>query len=178
MNPLRHYRFLPLTLLIVSVLLPGPRIAHIANERCFLGEGACISDRFLTFWEQNGGLPVFGYATGNARPERDSATSGLLARPRSRSRQWGHQHTRIAGAVRLSALGSTLHGHRRGPICPRTRQFLAHSAEVQIEPSRSCRARAGMLLSGHLAGCVALALRRCAYDLRIPGLGSHSIDGT
>ena len=30
------------------------------NERCFPETGACISGRIREFWEQNGGLAVFG----------------------------------------------------------------------------------------------------------------------
>jgi hypothetical protein len=32
-----------------------------ASERCFPETGYCVSGRFLEFWEQNGGLPVFGF---------------------------------------------------------------------------------------------------------------------
>ncbi len=32
-----------------------------ADERCFPATGQCISGRFLSFWEENGGLAVFGY---------------------------------------------------------------------------------------------------------------------
>jgi hypothetical protein len=38
-------------------------------ERCFAETGYCISGRIREFWEQNGGLPVFGYPTTPQRPE-------------------------------------------------------------------------------------------------------------
>ena len=31
------------------------------GQRCFQETGFCISGRFLEYWQQNGGLPVFGY---------------------------------------------------------------------------------------------------------------------
>ncbi len=31
------------------------------SELCFIETGQCISGRFRTFWEQNGGLPLFGF---------------------------------------------------------------------------------------------------------------------
>jgi hypothetical protein len=40
------------------------------DERCFAETGYCISGRIRAFWEQNGGLPVFGYPTTPQRPER------------------------------------------------------------------------------------------------------------
>ena len=34
------------------------------SERCFPETGFCIAGRVREFWEQNGGLPVFGYPKG------------------------------------------------------------------------------------------------------------------
>ncbi|HEY1015852.1 MAG TPA: NHL repeat-containing protein [Herpetosiphonaceae bacterium] len=41
--------------------LAGPRPAAAQRERCFAETGQCVSGRFLEYWEQNGGLPVFGF---------------------------------------------------------------------------------------------------------------------
>lgn len=41
---------------ILSVLLLG----QDADTRCFVEYGVCIAGRIREFWEQNGGLPVFG----------------------------------------------------------------------------------------------------------------------
>ncbi len=43
--------------LLLAVVTP----AHAQTERCFPETGNCISGRIREFWEQNGGLPVFGY---------------------------------------------------------------------------------------------------------------------
>ena len=48
-------------LLLTSVLIPVPRLAAQADERCFPETGLCITGRIREFWEQNGGLPVFGF---------------------------------------------------------------------------------------------------------------------
>jgi len=48
---------LGLTIIPVSVAAQG-------DQRCFPETGHCISGRIRAFWEQNGGLPVFGYPTG------------------------------------------------------------------------------------------------------------------
>jgi hypothetical protein len=39
------------------------------DERCFEATGYCVSGRILAFWEQNGGLPVFGYPITPQRAE-------------------------------------------------------------------------------------------------------------
>ncbi|WP_157041146.1 hypothetical protein [Roseiflexus sp. RS-1] len=52
--------------LMISAILfaiatqPGVTQAR-TGERCFAETGFCISGRIREFWEQNGGLPVFGF---------------------------------------------------------------------------------------------------------------------
>ena len=38
-----------------------PQVQAQSRERCFAETGFCISGRIRTYWEQNGGLAVFGY---------------------------------------------------------------------------------------------------------------------
>jgi len=40
-----------------------------SNQRCFSETGQCIGGRIREFWEQNGGLPVFGFPTSPQRAE-------------------------------------------------------------------------------------------------------------
>jgi hypothetical protein len=47
-------------LLLSFSLLPLAAVEAQTGERCFRETGFCISGRIRTFWEQNGGLPVFG----------------------------------------------------------------------------------------------------------------------
>jgi hypothetical protein len=42
-------------------LTPADPARAQGNTRCFLETGFCISGRIREYWEQNGGLPVFGY---------------------------------------------------------------------------------------------------------------------
>lgn len=44
-----------------------------ADERCFSETGFCVSGRLLVFWNQNGGLPVFGYPI---TPQREEVIEG------------------------------------------------------------------------------------------------------
>jgi uncharacterized lipoprotein YbaY len=46
-----------------------PQVQAQTNQRCFNETNACIQGRFLQFWEQHGGLPVFGFPLGNETTE-------------------------------------------------------------------------------------------------------------
>src|SRR5690348_4614717 len=70
---MKRYLFL-LAGLMCGMLLPDARVS--AAPRCFPdapGVHACIDDRFKSFWEAEGGLPVFGYPLGPATQEQTPA---------------------------------------------------------------------------------------------------------
>ncbi|WP_054533319.1 ELWxxDGT repeat protein [Herpetosiphon geysericola] len=48
-----------LSLIVASLALP--QASYAAEAQCFAQTGFCIEGRFLEYWQQNGGLPVFGY---------------------------------------------------------------------------------------------------------------------
>ena len=62
-------------LLLAAVLIAAglfaPRTTHAQGRLCFNAPGItnCIEGRIREYWEQNGGLPVFGYPITPARPE-------------------------------------------------------------------------------------------------------------
>jgi hypothetical protein len=60
-----------LTCIIGVVALAAPERGTWAqvSQRCFDETGFCIARRIREFWEQNGGLPVFGYPTGPQQEE-------------------------------------------------------------------------------------------------------------
>ncbi len=69
----------PLLGLLVGVtllagLLPATTRAQ-TDERCFEETGYCISGRIRSFWEQNGGLPVFGLPLG---PQQEMMIDGQM----------------------------------------------------------------------------------------------------
>jgi hypothetical protein len=49
---------------ITLFLVPAGTPSHAAQSRCFPETGYCIEGRIRTFWEQQGGLRVFGYPIG------------------------------------------------------------------------------------------------------------------
>ncbi len=73
--------------LLALLALGAPRGALAQQgERCFPETGFCISGRIRQFWEQNGGLPVFGFPLG---PQAEEQIEG-----RTVQAQW-FERTRI-----------------------------------------------------------------------------------
>jgi hypothetical protein len=59
----RTFRLIPILALVgalLAVAMPGGAQAQ-TGQRCFTETGQCIEGRIREFWEQNGGLPVFGF---------------------------------------------------------------------------------------------------------------------
>ena len=60
-NNMKRLLTIVLIALALSIVLPSrPALASTA-ERCFAETGFCISGRIRQYWENNGGLPVFGF---------------------------------------------------------------------------------------------------------------------
>lgn len=55
--------------LVLTTLAPPHQSAAQTDQRCFPETGYCISGRIRAFWEQNGGLPVFGFPITPQREE-------------------------------------------------------------------------------------------------------------
>ncbi|HYF65232.1 MAG TPA: hypothetical protein VD886_20560 [Herpetosiphonaceae bacterium] len=75
-------RFARLALMALWLLAAGlvpAGSAGAAGSRCFAETGHCIEGRFLEYWEQNGGLAVFGLPIGAAGQEvnRDTGATYL-----------------------------------------------------------------------------------------------------
>lgn len=63
-----------LVLLLATSVYLAPSPVGAADEQCFPETGQCISGRFRSYWEENGGLSVFGYPLTPARTQADPAT--------------------------------------------------------------------------------------------------------
>lgn len=58
-------------LLLLAIGAPAlPAQAQSADQRCFAETGYCVSGRILEYWQQNGGLPVFGFPIGPQQQEQ------------------------------------------------------------------------------------------------------------
>jgi hypothetical protein len=62
-----------LTMLALCAVLPYAIADAQAGERCFPETGFCVGGRIRSFWEQNGGLPVFGFPIG---PQQEQVIEG------------------------------------------------------------------------------------------------------
>ena len=71
------YRFSVLLVLFATLLAATPAQAT-PGERCFTQTGYCISGTIRAYWEQNGGLPVFGYPI---TPQRTETIDGSWTGP-------------------------------------------------------------------------------------------------
>lgn len=62
-------------LILIWLLIPSGSLSVFAqtDERCFPETGFCIAGRIREFWEQNGGLPVFGFPI---TPQREELIEG------------------------------------------------------------------------------------------------------
>ncbi len=77
---MRRYLLFLLIFLALSLTPLAPDVRVQAQEGlCFPETGQCIAGRFRTYWEQNGGLPVFGFSITPARDEvnRDTGQTYL-----------------------------------------------------------------------------------------------------
>jgi hypothetical protein len=61
-----HHLSAALAILLLLCLAP---IAQAQDQRCFPETNQCISGRIRQYWEQNGGLPVFGFPTTDQHEE-------------------------------------------------------------------------------------------------------------
>jgi hypothetical protein len=75
------------------------------DEPCFPETGFCISGRIRSFWEQNGGLPVFGFPIGPQGPERVEGRL-LQVQPFERHRLELHPENPFPYDVLLGRLGA------------------------------------------------------------------------
>ena len=92
-----------ITLPLFSILLAVALIAMARAEarvqpgsRCFTETGYCIEGRIREFWEQNGGLPVFGFPITKAA-EETSQTDGRIYATVWTERERLEFHPELAG---------------------------------------------------------------------------------
>ena len=76
---MRQWPLLVAALLLASAWPLALPVAAQTDERCFDETRYCVAGRFREYWEQNGGLAVFGFPVSEARQEtnRDTGQSYL-----------------------------------------------------------------------------------------------------
>lgn len=64
-----HRKGAVLLALLLTLAAIGPRNVAAQSSSCFPETGFCIGGRFAQYWQQNGGLAVFGYPLSNELTE-------------------------------------------------------------------------------------------------------------
>jgi hypothetical protein len=115
--------------------------AHAQGERCFPETGQCISGRFRQFWDQNGGLRIFGLPITPARDEV-SPDDGRTYHTQwfERARFEYHVENQPPYDVLLGRLGSEALAHTGAQPTPPER--------VTFDPGAISAQRIGLLPSG------------------------------
>ena len=102
----RRYHIYVVLMLFLAYLLPPISSVHAQQQQCFDATHQCISGRFLQYWQQNGGLPVFGYPIGDAQPARNADTGqSYLTQAFERNRFELHPENAAPYDVLLGRLG-------------------------------------------------------------------------
>ncbi len=90
--------------LLFALAVPSAPAAAQQGRLCFAEVPDCIEGRFAEYWQQNGGLPVFGYPIGPARMER-VGDGEFLVQPFERNRFELHPENARPYDVLLGRLG-------------------------------------------------------------------------
>ena len=99
-----HYRAISTLALVLALAVGGlglPTSAQAQDARCFPETSQCIGGRFRQFWEQNGGLAVFGFPLSGELVE-----NGLTAQYFERQRFELHPENAPPYDVLLGRLGA------------------------------------------------------------------------
>src|SRR3954451_7023843 len=102
----RHYKSCLALVLVLAALVPAHPIHAESIPLCFNVPGInnCIEGRFRQYWEQNGGLAVFGYPISFAQMQPASRGS-MLTQYFERNRLELHPETAPPYDVLLGRLG-------------------------------------------------------------------------
>src|SRR5688500_11694528 len=105
-------------IVVLSLWLPAAQATPVAAAEplCFAnvpGISDCISGRFLTYWQQNGGLPVFGYPLTPARLEQ-TPEGTFLTQYFERQRFELHPENAAPYDVLLGRLGAEIFERTQG----------------------------------------------------------------
>jgi glucose/arabinose dehydrogenase len=98
-------------ILSVGAALAAPAAAQ-SGERCFGETDQCVGGRFLSYWDGNGGLPVFGLPIGDQRTELaydgSNSTRPVTTQWFERERFEAHPENAAPYDVLLGRLGDEL----------------------------------------------------------------------
>jgi hypothetical protein len=150
----RHIPALLPVLLLLLLLTSLPPLSARAAPRCFAGEAPaitnCIDGRIRTFWEQQGGLPVFGYPLTPAIAEQTDA-GPITVQWFERARLEHHPQNAPPYDVLLGRLGADALAQQEmtpaQPVAPRADcRFFAETGQNLCPPFLATWSRYGLEL--------------------------------
>ena len=97
-----------ITILLTMTLGLTAPATQAQEEQCFDETGYCISGRFLDYWQQNGGLAVFGYPITNAEAQENANGETYLTQWFERNRFELHPENAPPNNVLLGLLGNEI----------------------------------------------------------------------
>jgi hypothetical protein len=112
-----NLRFLIVPLLAVLLLAALPAAPVRAAPLCFPETGFCIDGRLRSFWEQQGGLRVFGYPLGPA-VQQQSANGPITVQLFERNRLEWHPNNPAPYDVQLGRLGAAALERQGSALAP------------------------------------------------------------
>ena len=87
------------------VLIPSMPTQAASDDRCFAETGFCISGQIRSYWERNGGLPVFGFPTSEFR-SMDIEGKPFMAQNFERNRLELHPENKAPYDVLIGRVGA------------------------------------------------------------------------
>jgi hypothetical protein len=87
------------------VLIPNMPTQAASDDRCFAETGFCISGQIRSYWERNGGLPVFGFPTSEFRSV-DIEGTPFMAQNFERNRLELHPENKAPYDVLIGRVGA------------------------------------------------------------------------
>ncbi len=146
--------FVALTLALGA--LPAAPAAAQPGRLCFAEVPDCIEGRFAEYWQQSGGLPVFGFPIGPARLERVGGGQ-FLVQPFERNRFELHPENARPydvllgrlGVDRLAQLGRPWEGQPKAPVASRAGcQYFGETGHLVCDQFLSYWGSNGLNLDG------------------------------
>lgn len=165
--------------LIVFAFVPS--VQAQSEQRCFPETGFCVSGRVREFWEQNGGLPVFGFPKS---PQQETLVEGKAIQAQQFERNRLELHPENArpydvllgrlGADRLAQLGRDPFTIANSEPQPNCRYFTETQQNVCGDILAAWRAN-GLEFDGRSGKSEAESL--ALFGLPLSDLQSEEIDG-
>lgn len=191
----RSLRVLYALFALVFVCAASSSVAAAPRKRCFAETNHCISGALLAYWENNGGLPVFGYPISDVRNEsveetwygptqwferdrlEDHGTAGVMAgRLGARAlEQQGHPWTQGTGPVRGD--GNCIHFPQTGyNVCGKFSTFWRQNG-TEIRIGYPITDVINETIEGKVYQVQYFERRRLEYHLEYPGANADILLG-